>query len=340
VSMASTTPDHPRGLRLEGLGLARARLRDGWPSGKGRLRARLPNPQTHKVGTRFWLRIIAATLTFSVAFGFGYLRAVQAPTALAADPVRPSEGDPRLALWAAADAFEARLATGGAGVSFTATQLQVLRPLSGGPDLLLGPDREHPDATPVAVQQVVLGSVSGRGGATADAFFAEWFNGTDDNGQASFQGEAAYQALEHSGALWRRDAMTDAAGLGWGASSDIPGFGVDPLSISDVPDLLRRLDNPTDVGPDSTGEHWTGSTSPLWYPGAVAVDGSAFTGDPIAIELWLDAQQHLVTLFAVARNTNESTYQMLCIDRVSFDYGSSPAIPEAPIASPPVEATP
>lgn len=286
------------------------------------------------------LRVALAVATFVGAFGFGYLREIPAPSAFAADPVRPSDGDPRLALWNAADYLDARLGSGGSGLTFSATQLQVLRPVPGGPDLVIGPDRDHPDATPVTVSQFVLGSVSGRGAATGVAFYAEWFNGTDENGAPTFQGDPAYLALSHGGALWRRDAMTDAAGLGWVPSSDIPGFGVDPSSLRDLPELLRRLDQVTDLGTDADGHHWQGVIDPLWYPGAVAVDGAAFTGSSISVELWLDDQDRLVATFAVARNLNEAAYQLLCIDRVRFDYATVPSIPDAPTPAATPEVTP
>ena len=69
------------------------------------------------------------------------------------------------------------------------------------------------------------------------------------------------------------------------------------------------------------------------FGGIKAVDGVSFTGAPVQIEVWLDAQGRLAELFAVAQNTNETTYQLLCIDRVHFDY-------DAPISIPDPSATP
>jgi hypothetical protein len=279
-------------------------------------------------------------LTFSLAFTFGYLRQVAAPTALAADPARPSAGDPRLALFDAADTLTALLAPGGSGLVFTATQLQIMRPSPSGPALIVGPDRQHPDATPTSVDQLILGAVSGRGSAADGAFYAEWFNGIDDQGSAAFQGDVAYAALVRDGSLWRRDAMTDASGLGWVPSSDVPGFGVDPLSLRELPELLMRLDGATDLGTDADGHHWKGQIDPIWYPGAIAVDGAAFTGAPINVELWLDDQNRLVSLFAVAQNINEPVYQLLCIDRIRFDFTTPISIPAAPTPASSVEAAP
>jgi hypothetical protein len=285
-------------------------------------------------------RVVILGLTFSLAFAFGYLRQIAAPTALAADPVAPAAGDPRIALWAAADDLTAKLGPGGSGVTFSATQIQIMRPYLAGPALIVGPDRNHPDAIPTSVDQLVLGAVSGRGSATDGSFFAEWFNGTGDNGSPTFQGDVAYAALARDGGLWRRDATTNATGAGWLPASDIPGFGVDPLSLRELPELLRRLDGATDLGTDTTGHHWSGHIDPIWYPGAVAVDGAAFTGAPITIELWLDAQNRLVSLFAAAQNINEPVYQLLCFDRVGLDYTTPVSIPDAPTPAATIEVTP
>lgn len=192
------------------------------------------------------------------------------------------------------------------------------------------PDRNNPTQAPVAVDELLLGTMSGRGAATSDAFYAEWFTGTDEHGNPAFEGSASYMALVRDGQLWRRDAKSDAAGHGWSSSGDIPGFGLDPVSLRELPELLRRLQDAKVLGVDADGRHWSGTSDSLWYPGAVAVDGASFTAPEIAIEAWLDNDDHLVGLFAVAQNINETTYQLLCVDRLRFDYEASLSIPTLP----------
>lgn len=272
-------------------------------------------------------RLLMLALAFVAALVFGYLRQIPAPSALAAGPERPPQGDPRIALFNAAEQLESRLAAGGGGLAFTATQVQLLRPEPGGPELLLQPDRDHPDRVPTPVDQLLLGSLSGRGAASDGSFFAEWFNGTDAQGLPTFDGEVAYTGLVRGGELWRRDERTDNLGLGWLAAADVPGFGVDPASLRELPDLLRRLQNATDLGLDADGHHWSGVSDAIWYPGAVAIDGAPFTGSPITIELWLDDADRLVGLFAVARNINETTFQLLCINRIRFEYAATLPVP-------------
>jgi len=269
-------------------------------------------------------------ILFFATFAFGYLRRIPAPTALAADPAAPAAGSADAALFGAADSFSARLSPGGGGVTFTATQLQLLRPYPNGPALLLQPDRDHPNASPVPVDQIIMGALSGRGAGTDTAFFGEWFDGQGENGTPSYSGPRTYAGLAHQGALWRRDERSDAAGLGWLPASDIPGFGVDPLSLREFPELLRHLTATEDLGVDAEGHHWRGQVDPLWYPGAVSVDGSDFTAAPISIELWLDATGRLIGLFSIAQNVNEPVYQLLSINRISFDWATPPAIPDAP----------
>jgi len=278
-----------------------------------------------------WARILGLLLAFCGSVAFGYFRQIPAPSALAADPAPPPAGDPRIALFHAADQLQGRLATGGGGLEFTATQIQLLRRDPNGPDLLLQPDRQNPDRPPVAVEQIVLGSLSGRGSAKEDSFFAEWFNGTDPQGLPAFDGDVAYTGLVVDGELWRRDERSDDAGLGWIAAPDIPGFGVDPASIRELPHLLRNLQGATYLGVDPDGRHWSGISDALWYPGAVAIDGASFTGPQVSIEFWLDDSDRLVGLFAVARNINETTYQLLCVDRIRFQFSATPApVPSDP----------
>lgn len=229
------------------------------------VRASVPKPA--RLSTRaispLLLRLVALAVCFVGAFAFGYLRQVPAPSAFAADPIPPAAGDPRVALWNAASHLEDRLAPAGAGLSFSATQIQVLRPGPGGQTLYVQPDRDHPDATPYATDQILLGSLSGRGSAAGGDFYAEWYNGASTDGSPVFDGPVAYAALARDGALWRRDESSDAEGLGWVASSDIPGFGVDPVSLQSFPELLRRLDNVADLGTDSEGHHFSGTIDPL-----------------------------------------------------------------------------
>ena len=272
-------------------------------------------------------RLLVLALAFVTALVFGYIRQIPAPSALAAGPEWPPLGDPRIALFNAAEQLESRLGAGGGGLTFTATQVQLLRPEPGGPELLLQPDRDQPDRVPTPVDQLLLGSLSGRGSATENSFFAEWFNGTDAQGLPAFDGEVAYRGLVQDGELWRGDERSDDLGLGWLAAADIPGFGVDPASLRELPDLLRRLQDATDLGLDADGHHWSGVSDAIWYPGAVAIDGAPFTGSPITIELWLDDADRLVGLFAIARNINETTFQLLCVNRIQFEYAATLSLP-------------
>ena len=281
------------------------------------------------------VRLLAIVFVFATAAAFGYLRQIPAPSVLAAEPVPPPPGDARIALFNAADHVKARMSAGGGGLSFAATQIQLLRPEPGGPVLLQQPDRDNPRLRPTPVDQIILGSLSGRGSATSESFFAEWFNGTDALGLPIFDGEPAYTSLAHEGELWRRDERSDSIGLGWLATPDIPGFGVDPASLRELPELLRRLQDATYLGRDADGHHWSGASDAIWYPGAVAIDGAPFTGSPISIEIWLDDADRLVALFAVARNINETTYQFLCLDRVTFEYPEQRVpIPTEPARTP------
>jgi len=278
-------------------------------------------------------RVLAVGLILGLTFAFGYLRRIPAPTALAADPAAPAANDPASALFRAADALDARLASNGQGIVFTATQLQLLRPYPNGPILYRQPERDNPTATPVAVDQIILGALSGRGAATGTAFFAEWFDGQGENGTPSFAGTRTFGGLSRDGAIWRRDDRSDADGLGWLATSEMPGFGIDPLSLREFSELLRHLTALQNLGVDADGHHWRGAVDPLWYPGVVSVDGSAFTASPIPVEIWLDTGDRLVGLFAIAQNLNEPVYQLLCVNRIAFDYDTVPAIPDAPGSS-------
>lgn len=62
------------------------------------------------------------------------------------------------------------MAPDGAGLTFSATQIRLLRAYPDGPELLLQPDRDDPDRAPVPVRQIVLGRRSGRRAGSSSVY--------------------------------------------------------------------------------------------------------------------------------------------------------------------------
>ncbi len=276
------------------------------------------------------------------AFGALFLAAIVSGFALgaadgsAADPL--PAGYPA-ALVEAAGALEAATAPGGVGYTFEAVQRQVVRRKADGPGVPVT-DPADPQLVVGHVEALYVSGTTSRGARTPAAFWMAMRAGPGENAAPDFdRGSLLAAVLERDGRLWRTD------GPGWFETDVSPGQGMDPLTAARLPYLLRRLGSPTDIGLETIGgqalHHYAGVAAAADYPGVVASDGLVFTSSPVAVELWLDAANRLVTLRGQALNLNETGFELVVASSVTFGYGApgAPPDPVPTLAPPPVPAT-
>lgn len=218
----------------------------------------------------------------------------------------------------AADSLEAALGPGGSGISFEVTQTSTLYAKEGGPRIQFS-DPADPQTVTGIVDEHQVGIVLSRGGVTADAFWMEMSIALD--GRGDFSNAALFaRVLERDGLLWRDD------GIGWYATDESPGVGMDPVTARLLPGLLDSLADAAAIEPMLLDGRMApgirGTSGRTAYPGVIAADGAAFTEETFGLDCWFDEQGRLIRLEAKARNLNQDTYDLVVTTVVTFSYGA------------------
>lgn len=269
------------------------------------------------------LILIGLVAVFLAATGIGWWAASRPPV-LPTAPV-PAGGYPTL-LARAADDLAARLAPTGPGVSFEMTQRQIYVRREGAPPILYVP---APSATPTPTDSLYFAGYMGRGFIHGGVFLDEIRGGLEANDAFNFDlGTPTYTVMVNpDGAVWRDN------GHGWFETgrSGIPGQGIDPFSLSRLPQLLRNLSEITDGGEETIDgqpvHRYSGQGKSTDWPGIVVPDGLAFTASPLAIDVWVSSDGRLVRLHGETFNLNETEHQLLIVDEVDFGTDVSDVLP-------------
>jgi hypothetical protein len=220
--------------------------------------------------------VAGTTAAFVGAFALGAM--------VAAEPA-PSGGDVNVPglLGAASTDLAARIADGGPGIRWTVTQDQVLESTSGKTTL-------------------VVNSTS-RGAARGTNFVQEIRQATDLSQVRDFDRSAFNFGTVIAGdEVWRNE------GDGFFATdrASVPGLGMDPVTLTRLPTLLRRVANARDLGQETldsvTVRHFSGQVDAIDWPGVVASDALSLTETTIAVDIWIDSGGRLFRLSGLTRN--------------------------------------
>lgn len=230
---------------------------------------------------------------FTIGLGVGVLQASSAEV-----PATATGG----ALETAASDLAARIAIDGTGVRWEVLQDQIVS----------GPEGKA---------SLAVSSIS-RGYANSTTFVQEIRHSNDPSTLGIFElAVSDFSTVVKDGVVWRNE------GDGYFATSRAltPGLGIDPFTLTQLPDLLRNLRPVKDLGDETVDgrslHHYQGEGDAADWPGIVASDGLAFTESPIEIDVWLDSNDRLVRLQGVTRNLAETDAVLLITTTVTFADG-------------------
>jgi hypothetical protein len=219
------------------------------------------------------------------------------------------------------------ISPGGEGFNFFAVQRTTQYARKGGPSI---PVTDPSDDRKVIGQtdRLFINAMMSKGFVRPDGFFMEMHLGSETVGtSADFAAAPAiFSVLARDGATWRND------GAGWYATTGLPGMGFDLATARLLPRALARIGSLTRAGTDTVNGIATsvfmGTVALTDYPGAVASDGAAFTDPKIAVKVWVDAQNRPLQLWVRARNTNQTTYDLISETTITLDFGTTAALPQ------------
>ena len=215
--------------------------------------------------------------------------------------------------------FSMEMRSGPAGPDATGGAVAPLP--SSAPDATIAPTTGPSSGSEGA--SVAPGTGSASGGAPSDAPDAAPLDLT--------AGDLLFRALVRDGKTYRDD------GKGWYPTTQPPGVGLDPVTASRLPDLLRNGQSPADVA-IATAEGDLGKTDPAAtraiaatskvadIPGAIAVDGAPFTELTEPVGMTFDAAGRLVGLLVTARNTTVATYDFVVVTEITLHYDDIPQV--------------
>ncbi len=270
---------------------------------------------------------------------------------LLAAGVGAQDASPAQLISAAAAALESATGPGGAGISFEVVQRQTIYARADGP-LIEIPDPADPGKTLGTTDHYEIGTLVERGSATADSFSMEILAGPLPGRVVDYDADKAEirrRALVRDGVAWRDD------GTGWYVTDELPGIGLDPVTVESLPRLLRAATDATDraltpppdglfdlpglKGPATEPVRALGGSARVAdIPAVIAADGAAFSEITNPADYRFDDAGRLVGLTVVARNTNMTTYDLMIETVYAFSYPDRP--PKLPDPVPTMAPTP
>jgi hypothetical protein len=229
----------------------------------------------------------------------------------------PAPASPALAMSGAAGVFEQKTKAGGPGFSFEILQRSALHTKAGGPQIEI-PDPVDPHKSLGFADTYELSSLIERGRVTPAGFVMEMRTGPAVGQKPDWNAAYQFGAITHGSKTWRND------GIGWYATDNPPGIGLDPTTASLLPRLLRNAKNPANAGFSDVGgvllPTVKGNAMVDDAPGVIAVDGASFTELVAPVEFSFDDQGRLAELHSVARNTNLDEFDLLVDTTITFSY--------------------
>jgi hypothetical protein len=162
-----------------------------------------------------------------------------------------------------------RALTDGAGIEFEIVQTSTITARPDGPPVEI-PDPTDRSATLGSAPRYVMGTLIERGLATPDGYWMELLHGPEPGAETDFdvaKAQVSRQALVRDGTRYRND------GQGWHETDRLPGIGLDPVTLAELPRLIEAAAAGTDVALTEASpiDPEVGRTAPLG-PETVAID--------------------------------------------------------------------
>jgi hypothetical protein len=228
---------------------------------------------------------------------------------------------------AAADVLEASTKPGGPGYRFQIVQTSTMVAKPDGPRIAV-PDPITRGTLRLA-DMYFLNSLIEHGVVRPDGFWSQMRAGPAEGGAPDWTGaHVMYEALVRDGARWRSD------GDGWYRADALPGIGLDPETAALLPALLRGATAAKDLPPSdgkvdpAAARNLEAAAKAADIPGLVASDGLPFTELSEPLAYGFDDGGRLISITAVARNTNMTEHDLIIETRITIAYEGVDALPE------------
>lgn len=281
-------------------------------------------------------RVVEGLLTILVALVIGAIvialpRGLPATLAVGA----PTPASPELALTAAADRLEQKIAKGAPGYTFEIVQRSTIRARPGGPRIEI-PDPIDRNKSLGFADTYEVGALIERGAVTPAGFTMEMRTGPAPGKPADWTAPYQFGVISTGGKTFRDD------GAGWYLTDSPPGIGLDPATAALLPRLLRNATGAANAGFAQVGDvllpKISGAARVADIPGVVAADGAPFTELVAPAEFTVDAEGRLAQLHIVGRNTNLDVYDLLVDTTITFAYPDQAAPLPEPVPARPASA--
>jgi hypothetical protein len=234
---------------------------------------------------------------------------------------------PAKSLATAGSQLAAAIGPGGQGFNFFATQRTTEYQRAGGTAIAVvdpSDDRKVIGQT----DHLFINAMMSKGFVRPDGFFMDMRLGSSTSGAADFaSAPTTFSVLARDATTWRND------GQGWYQTAELPGMGIDLVTIRQLPSAFGHVVGLTASGTDNVNgvaaSVYSGSLTPTDYPGAVAAGGASFTDSTIAFKVWIAGDGRPLQLWIRARNTNQPIYDLVSETTLSFDFTPAAALPSA-----------
>lgn len=243
--------------------------------------------------------------------------------------------EPSARLASAAGILEQATAKSGPGYTFEIIQRSTIHARAGGPRIEI-PDPIDRNKSLGFADAYDVGSLIERGAVTPDGFWMEMRTGPAPGKEADWTAPYQFGAIERDGKTFRDD------GVGWYATDDPPGIGLDPRTAALLPGLLRNATSVADTGSKpvdgATLATVSGSAKVADIPGIIAADGAPFTELVAPLDFAFDAEGRLAQVHVLARNMNLDGYDLLIDTTITFAYPAAAAELPQPLPVRPASA--
>ncbi len=226
----------------------------------------------------------------------------------------------------AAENLERATRAGGPGYRFQIVQTSTMVAKPGGPRIAV-PDPITRGTLRMA-DSYFLNALIEQGVVRPEGFWSQMRAGPAEGDAPDWTGaHVMYEALALGATRWRND------GDGWYRADALPGIGLDPETAGLLPKLLRSASAAKDLAADDrkfnpgAARNLHAAGKPADIPGLIASDGLPFTELREPIAYGFDEGGRVISITAIARNTNMTRHDLVVETRMTIAYDGVVALP-------------